>query len=83
VSATYSVTTQGYCGMSIPHGSDYTYEEARARVKQRIEWFKARIGGAVVKLGRNQWELQEPENCMMVPDACGTLEITKGESRIQ
>lgn len=79
----YSVTTQGYCGMSIPHGSDMTYREACARAKQRRTWFRLRIGGDIAWRRHNQWELCEPENCCMVPDACGVLEITKGENRIQ
>lgn len=79
---TYSVTTQGYCGMSIPHGEGFTYKEAQERARARLTWFRLRVGGAIARLGRNRWELQEPEGCCMVPDACGVLEITKGKARV-
>jgi hypothetical protein len=80
---TYSVTHQGYCGMSIPLGEGFTYKEAVERAKCRIAWFRLHIGGAVSRLSPNRWELQEPESAYMVPDACGVLEITKGPNRIK
>ncbi len=80
---TYSVATQAYCGMTIPHGDGFTYQEAKERAKRRMEWFEKRIGGAISRLSPNTWELEEPEDAMMVPDACGILEIRKGEARIQ
>ena len=74
----------GYCGMSVPLGDTYTYEEAKGRMRARIEWFEEAIGGAVVKLrppSFNAVEFCEPETCHMVPDACGITYIRKMKER--
>lgn len=73
---TYRVTTYGYCGMSIPHGDGYTYQEARERVKRRIAYL-AKEGVTVERLSPNRFEALEPEDCMMVPDYCGIIEIER------
>lgn len=74
---TYDVVHFAYCGMSIPLLEDADYESARSRFKQRVSWFKNNFGGAVVHRSRSEAELCEPEQCMMVPDACGTLKIVQ------
>lgn len=72
---TYDVVHFAYCGMSVPLLEDVDYQSARDRFKRRIQWFKQSIGGDVTLRGRSEAELCEPEQCMMVPDACGTLKI--------
>lgn len=73
MSKLYAVTHQAYCGMTIPIADGLSYQEAQARAVRRVNWFKQKYGGDVVRHGRNQWELCEPETAMMIPDACGTL----------
>jgi hypothetical protein len=73
----YDVVHFAYCGMAVPLLEDVDYQTARDRFKRRVEYFRRRIGGAVVYRGRSEAELCEPEQCMMVPDDCGTLKIVQ------
>lgn len=81
MSATYQVYTMGYCGMRIPHGDGMSWAQAKERARQRIAYYKRVFGGEVTRQygsdASMEWELQEPENCCMVPDACGYLRIKK------
>lgn len=74
----WKVTHYAYCGMSIPLGDFTSHKEAMERVRARLRWFKRRICGEVMSLAKGrEWELCEPDDCMMVPDACGILKIEK------
>lgn len=73
----YSVSHMAYCGMRIPLAEGLSYKEARERVKRRIAWFKEVFGGPVTFISPLRYELEEPEDCMMVPDSCGYLTINK------
>lgn len=74
---TYDVVHFAYCGMSVPLLQDVDYQSARDRFKRRIAYFREHFGGEVIHRGRSEAELCEPEQCMMVPDACGTLKIVQ------
>ncbi len=84
----YKVTHVSYSGMPVPLGAGFTWREAFARAKRRIAYFKEKYRGSVTRLGKGlksssssaQWELMEPESCVMVPDACGFLTIQKEKS---
>jgi hypothetical protein len=80
---TYRVVHHAYCGMTIPLGEGMSYRQAQARIKRRIAWFKKEIGGPVTYLGPGHYELEEPEDCAMVPDDCGTLAIKKEVAHAQ
>ena len=72
----WQVTHQAYCGMSIPLGTFDDLADAKAKFEARIRWFENRIGGDVDRADDGlSAELNEPEDCCMVPDACGTLTI--------
>lgn len=74
VPPTYVVKTIAYCGMVFPHGEFEDYDDALKRVQSRIEWLKKQ-GSETERVGVDEWEVGEPEGCMMVPDFCGTLVI--------
>jgi hypothetical protein len=78
---TYRVVHHAYCGMSFAIAEGLSWNQAQARAARRRRWFAKEIGGDVVQLGPRSWELQEPEDCLMVPDDCGTLSISKETRR--
>jgi hypothetical protein len=70
----YTLTLHAYCGMAQPiRGAGMDEADARqaaARLirRRRREDFPI----TVIRKGR-QWEVEEPEDCMMVLDCCGVL----------
>lgn len=74
----FIVETHAYCGMVLPHGEYYTLEEARGRVARRLRWAR-RQGSRFYAIGEHEWEIEEPEDCLMVPDFCGILAIKEQE----
>jgi hypothetical protein len=70
----YTLTLHAYCGMAEPIGDngmdqdDARQEAVKLLRRRRRQDFPI----AVLKKGR-RWEIQEPEDCMMVPDCCGVL----------
>jgi hypothetical protein len=78
----YRVTLHAYCGMSIPvddfvepHDTDYALKRARSVAAQYIR-SQRRAGYAIAVLDSGaEYEILEPEDAVMVPDACGVLRI--------
>jgi hypothetical protein len=76
----FTVQLAAYCGMRVPYGEYESLDEARDRVAKRLRYVRNRLECPVAKLDRHEWEVMEPEGCMMVPDFCGILtirEVTK------
>jgi len=48
--------------------------EARAIAADRIRYYRQRYKVTTLEPG-SEWEVQEPDDCAMVPDSCGTLAI--------
>jgi len=70
----YKVTFTSYCGMSnVPQSFD-ALEDARNYAAQRLSSLRRRFKIATLQRGK-EWEVLEPENAIMVPDACGILYI--------
>ena len=70
----YRVQHHAYCGLSTVPVTFEDRQDARALAAEKIR--RARRRFHVVTLERGaQWEILEPENCTLVPDACGTLAI--------
>jgi hypothetical protein len=70
----YSVRHVSYCGMAgVPEVAD-DLRAARDECARRLRAFRKRFPVATITRGM-EWEIQEPEGCKMVPDACGTLAI--------
>lgn len=70
------VRHSAYCGMS----DSETFEsmsEARQDVARRIRRYRRQGFPVDVLEPGESWEIQEPENCMMVPDCCGTISIRR------
>lgn len=74
----YRVNTYSYCGMRIPHGTTcMDKQEARTKAARVIRR-RRRDGYDVVTLAKGkEWEILEPEFCVMVPDVCGILELSQ------
>jgi hypothetical protein len=70
----YTLTLHAYCGMAEPIGDngmdldDARQEAARLIRRRRRQDFPI----TVIEKGR-KWEVEEPEDCFMVPDCCGVL----------
>src|SRR5579864_5248574 len=74
MTAEFRLVNHAYCGMSIPikEGAKDDVRSAAARYLRRLR----REGFPVVTMesGR-EWEIQEPEDSVLVPDECGLLTI--------
>ncbi len=70
----YKVNFNSYCGMSDYPAHFDTQEEARSYIAERIVRIRKRFKMTTLKRG-TQWEVLEPENAVMVPDACGTMSL--------
>lgn len=73
-----SVATQGFSGMTVPHGEYETVTDARNRVKARIR-FLEKHGYEVEQMDPMTWEVTSEG---LVDDNCGTLQIRKGPAHI-
>jgi hypothetical protein len=70
----YQVEHISYCGMrGIPTCFD-TEEEARQYAADFIRRYRRRYKLTTLQPGE-KWEVLEPENTVLVPDACGVLSI--------
>lgn len=68
------VQTRAYCGMLLLHGEYEDLADARTRAAKRLRYLRGE-GYPITKLDHHEWEIEEPEGCLMVPDACGILRI--------
>jgi hypothetical protein len=70
----YTLTLHACCGMAEPIGDpgmdldDARQAAARLIRRRRRQDFPV----TVIEKGR-KWEVEEPEDCFMVPDGCGVL----------
>lgn len=74
MTAEYTLTMHGYCGMAIPiaEGNKDDCRQAAARYIRSLR----RQGFPVVTLETGtEWESQEPEDCCLVPAECGVLHL--------
>lgn len=69
-----TLTHQAYCGMNVPLGAG-DIETMRAKAA-RILRRRRNAGFPCTKLGDGQWEIMEPEDCMMIPDQSGVMILT-------
>lgn len=76
---TFTLTHYAYCGMHVPIIDTYDRaerEEARSRAARRLRSMRQQ-GYPVVTLERGRkWEVQEPEDCVLVPVECGILSLS-------
>ena len=70
----YQVNHFSYCGMRDVPASFDTAEEARDYAARRIRRYRRHFVVTTLDKGA-RWEVLEPDDCVMVPDACGTLEL--------
>lgn len=66
-----------YCGMSwqIASGTLIDCRNAAAKILRK----RKKNGHPIVKLKENKWEVQEPENSILVPDTAGVLVLETPE----
>lgn len=71
----YKVNHASYCGTdSVPSCFDER-QEARDYAADRLRRYRRRFNVVTLKRGA-QWEVCEPDDAAMVPDACGTLSLS-------
>jgi hypothetical protein len=66
-----------YCGMSIPHGEFHHADRDDARAAAARLLRRRRRQGypvSILEAGKS-WEIGEPDDCMMVPDESGVLQL--------
>lgn len=75
----YIVQHHAYCGMSgLKHKFD-TIEEARSYIAQYLLRRRKQEYPVTTLHRGTEWEILEPEDCFMVPDACGILTLEQEE----
>ena len=70
----FRVNTHAYCGMSGGPACFDTKSEARAYVADKLRARRRRYRVTTLARGA-EWEVLEPDDCAMVPDACGTIAL--------
>lgn len=70
----FDVTLHAYCGMNVPVAEDVDKDAAKDAVRGFLRRAR-RKGNPVEKLGPRRWEIQTPEDAIMVDDLEGTLAI--------
>jgi len=69
------LTHYGYSGIRIPIMDEAEPADCRATVARRLRSLR-RHGFPIATLERGrEWEIQEPEDRFLVPDACGLLTL--------
>jgi hypothetical protein len=71
----FKVQHNAYCGMSDVPACFDTHEEAHAYAASRIARYRRHFAVTTLETGQ-AWEIQEPVDCAMVPDACGLLTLS-------
>ena len=71
---TYNVTLSTYSGMSVSLAEGVDLEEAKQIVKRRLRAMR-RAGYPVDKIGKGEWEIQTPDDAVMIGDREGVLRI--------
>jgi hypothetical protein len=78
----FNLTLNAYCGMPIPIIEGGDKEDCRKAAARRIRFLRA-DGFPVATLEPGQaWEVQEPEDCCLVPDSCGVLRMSPVQVRV-
>lgn len=79
----YHVRQFSYCGCNVPERPYQDEREARGDVADILRR-RRRQGFPVVIIERGkEWEVCEPENCVLVPDQCGIVRIDRVMARCQ
>lgn len=71
----YSVKHVSYCGMVDVPACFETAPEARGYIAARIRRYRRYFPVTTLETGA-AWEIQEPVDCVAVPDACGCIRLT-------
>ena len=71
----FQVNHFGYCGMADVPSTYECSEHARDYAAERLRRYRRRFRVVTLEPGK-AWEICEPDNCTMVPDACGTLRLS-------
>lgn len=81
IPSSYTLVLHAYCGMSFPHGDPGMDRDDARQEAARLLRRRRRQGYPVTTHLRGQeWEIMEPEDCLMVPDECGTLLLSAPEN---
>lgn len=70
----YHVQHSAYCGMVGIRHSFEAEADARAYAAKRVRAYRQVYAVTTLETGAD-WEILEPDNAVMVPDACGTLSL--------
>ena len=80
MTAEYTLTLHGHCGMPIPIAQG-DKEDVRQIAAEELRRLRADGFPVTVLEKGKEWEVEEPEDCCMVPDECGILHIAAVPSR--
>lgn len=76
----YDVILYAYCGMPVPIRTNVDFQEARS-VASDLRKRRKQQGYPVTHLGGNKWEIETPDDAIMIGDREGILEIEKSSGR--
>lgn len=73
----FVVNHVGYCGMAQPRETFDDRQDARRRIAGKLRYYRKRdFPVSVIEKGR-EWEIEEPEDCLLIPDTCGVVTLTE------
>ena len=71
----YRLNHVAYCGMpGVPEYFDDP-QDARKDAAERLRRYRRRYAVTTLERGK-EWEIMEPEDSVLVPDACGVLYLS-------
>jgi hypothetical protein len=79
---TFRLTLMGYCGMPIPIVEEGDKADCREEAARYIRNLRADGYPVVTVEPGQEWEVQEPDDCGMIPDECGMLLLRPVKVRV-
>lgn len=78
----YDIKFHAYCGMSYEIANDLTIDEVKEKLREMFA--SARKSGSMIShIGKNTWEIETPENAVMVSDNEGIVKVIKVNKRLK
>ncbi len=81
-SVEYQVKHLSYCGMWTIDEKFESKEDARQFVADLLKSRRKEFPVATLTHGE-MWEVQEPEDCVMIPDQCGTIKLSDNSDEVE
>jgi polysaccharide deacetylase 2 family uncharacterized protein YibQ len=78
----YDIKFYAYCGMSYEIANNLTADEVKKKLREMFA--SARKSGSIVShIRKNTWEIETPEDAVMVADDEGIVKVIKVVKRLK